>query len=185
MRTLLLALAVGATVAHAQAPDPYLARAHAVLKAVPLIDGHNDLPWAIRTDTIARGDVLWNDDVSLSMLWLGEVFVEALAPWLRATVYRDEFVGGTDGRAVCFASTSPGEVFAGASKVVGISQRRTREGARFQCVLYRQWSPLDWADCLSSTDLAQRVHALDVAQIDVAPQQVMDALLTTLARIHS
>jgi membrane dipeptidase len=57
MRTLLLALAVGATVAHAQAPDPYLARAHAVLKAVPLIDGHNDLPWAIRTDTIARGDV--------------------------------------------------------------------------------------------------------------------------------
>lgn len=135
--------------------------------------------------TIARGDVLWNDDVSLSMLWLGEVFVEALAPWLRTTVYRDEFVGGTDGRAVCFASTSPGEVFAGASKVVGISQRRTREGARFQCVLYRQWSPLDWADCLSSTDLAQRVHALDVAQIDVAPQQVMDALLTTLARIHS
>ncbi len=57
MRTLLLFLGVWTTTLPAQAPDAFLARAHAVLKAVPLIDGHNDLPWAIRTDTIARGDV--------------------------------------------------------------------------------------------------------------------------------
>jgi membrane dipeptidase len=37
--------------------DPTLARAEAVLKAAPLIDGHNDLPWRIREDTIARKDV--------------------------------------------------------------------------------------------------------------------------------
>ena len=37
--------------------DPNLARAEAVLKSVPLIDGHNDLPWRIREDTIARQDV--------------------------------------------------------------------------------------------------------------------------------
>ncbi len=57
MRTLLILLAATASVATAQAPDPFLVRAHAVLKSVPLIDGHNDLPWAIRQDTIARGDV--------------------------------------------------------------------------------------------------------------------------------
>lgn len=28
--------------------DPFLARAHSILKATPLIDGHNDVPWAIR-----------------------------------------------------------------------------------------------------------------------------------------
>lgn len=30
------------------AADPFLTRAHALLKTTPLIDGHNDVPWAIR-----------------------------------------------------------------------------------------------------------------------------------------
>ena len=30
------------------AKDPFLARAQAILKTTPLIDGHNDIPWAIR-----------------------------------------------------------------------------------------------------------------------------------------
>jgi membrane dipeptidase len=41
----------------AQNADPHLARARRVLRQTPLIDGHNDLPWAIRTDSIARRDV--------------------------------------------------------------------------------------------------------------------------------
>ena len=39
------------------ATDPYLARAKRILSQTPLIDGHNDLPWRIREDTIARGNV--------------------------------------------------------------------------------------------------------------------------------
>jgi membrane dipeptidase len=37
--------------------DKALARARALLKKVPLFDGHNDLPWVIRRDKEARGDV--------------------------------------------------------------------------------------------------------------------------------
>src|SRR3954470_20969809 len=37
--------------------DQYLARAKRILRGTPLIDGHNDLPWRIREDTIARGNV--------------------------------------------------------------------------------------------------------------------------------
>ncbi|MEP6550567.1 MAG: dipeptidase, partial [Gemmatimonadales bacterium] len=37
--------------------DVYLARAKRILSETPLIDGHNDLPWRIREDTIARGNV--------------------------------------------------------------------------------------------------------------------------------
>jgi membrane dipeptidase len=37
--------------------DQYLARAKRILRETPLIDGHNDLPWRIREDTIARGNV--------------------------------------------------------------------------------------------------------------------------------
>ena len=35
----------------------YLARAKRILRQTPLIDGHNDLPWRIREDSIARGNV--------------------------------------------------------------------------------------------------------------------------------
>ena len=46
---------------HAQASqpaadDPYLARARRILRQTPLIDGHNDLPWRIREDSVARGN---------------------------------------------------------------------------------------------------------------------------------
>jgi membrane dipeptidase len=37
--------------------DQALTRARALLEKVPLFDGHNDLPWVIRTDRDARGDV--------------------------------------------------------------------------------------------------------------------------------
>ncbi|HKR08960.1 MAG TPA: dipeptidase [Gemmatimonadaceae bacterium] len=45
--------------AHAQtaSSDVYLERAKRILRQTPLIDGHNDLPWRIREDTVARGDV--------------------------------------------------------------------------------------------------------------------------------
>lgn len=41
----------------AQVADPHLDVARRVLRTTPLVDGHNDLPWAIRTDPAARGDV--------------------------------------------------------------------------------------------------------------------------------
>jgi membrane dipeptidase len=39
------------------AEDQYLARAKRILRQTPLIDGHNDLPWRIREDSVARGNV--------------------------------------------------------------------------------------------------------------------------------
>jgi membrane dipeptidase len=58
----LLVLSTVALPLHAQTgsrngEDPYLARAERVLRQTPLIDGHNDLPWRIREDSVARGNV--------------------------------------------------------------------------------------------------------------------------------
>src|SRR3989337_2227811 len=57
--TLALSLAslLGAAVVDAQPSDRDLARAKRILRETPLVDGHNDLPWRIREDSIARGDV--------------------------------------------------------------------------------------------------------------------------------
>jgi membrane dipeptidase len=43
------------------APDPALERALAVLARHPVFDGHNDLPWAIRENPAAPGDVVAYD----------------------------------------------------------------------------------------------------------------------------
>jgi len=58
----LLVFVGGLVPLHAQTPqrpadDVYLARAKRILSQTPLIDGHNDLPWRIREDSVARGNV--------------------------------------------------------------------------------------------------------------------------------
>ena len=56
---LLVGLAMPASAQRAGAPaqDPHLAKALKVLTSTPLIDGHNDLPWAIRESKTAPSDV--------------------------------------------------------------------------------------------------------------------------------
>jgi membrane dipeptidase len=58
---LVLLSLISAPSLHAQRAGPpddqYLARAKRILRETPLIDGHNDLPWRIREDTIARGNI--------------------------------------------------------------------------------------------------------------------------------
>lgn len=132
--------------------------------------------------TITRDDPLWVDDVSSSMLWLGDVFVTALAPWVSATCFRGGFTAGEFGREVCFASHSPGEVFVGDKKLVGISQRRNRDGARFQCVMYRQWNSDPWLSCLASPHFVEGVRQLQVATLDVAADHIVTAVHNALPR---
>ncbi len=50
-------LPLAAQTTSASTEDRYLARAKRILSQTPLIDGHNDLPWRIREDSIARGNV--------------------------------------------------------------------------------------------------------------------------------
>src|SRR5688500_14299352 len=50
--TLFLAMAAPLT-----AQDVHMAKALRVLRTTPLVDGHNDLPWAIRNNAAARMDV--------------------------------------------------------------------------------------------------------------------------------
>lgn len=132
--------------------------------------------------TIPRDDPLWVEDVSRSMLWVGRAFVEALSPWVDAVVHDGAFEQGRDGRSVCFASTSPGEVFVDGSKLVGISQRRGRDGARMQCVLYKKWEPATWTGFLADPDVARRTLELRIATLDVEPADIAAAVLAALPR---
>lgn len=57
----LLLIILLAAARHASAGDAALDRARKILRAAPLIDGHNDLPWAIREDSKAPRDVVAYD----------------------------------------------------------------------------------------------------------------------------
>jgi lipoate-protein ligase A len=73
--------------------------------------------------------------------WLGEAWALALADLGHpgGAVHRGGLECGVLGPVVCFAGTGPGEVLVEGEKVVGISQRRTRAGARFQCSVPLRW----------------------------------------------
>lgn len=92
---------------------------------------------------VPAGDPLWCDDVSRSALWLGEAWVAALGSLGIGglAVHRSELVRTPWSSLVCFAGMAPGEVHLDGAKVVGISQRRTRAGARFQCAVVHRWDP--------------------------------------------
>ncbi len=53
----LLTSSFGLATAHAQLSDKDIARAKRILRETPLVDGHNDLPWRIREDSVAKGNV--------------------------------------------------------------------------------------------------------------------------------
>jgi lipoate-protein ligase A len=99
---------------------------------------------------VPRGDVLWHDDVAVAAEWLGETWAAVLADLgvPDADVHRGGLECGLLGSVVCFAGTGPGEVTVAGSKVVGLSQRRTRAAARFQCSVPLEWDAARHAELL-------------------------------------
>ena len=88
---------------------------------------------------VPSSDPLWSDDVGFAAHWLGDMWAAAIGP--HAFVHRGPMVRTAWSDLVCFAGLAAGEVTAGPGgpKLIGISQRRTRVGARMQCVALRRW----------------------------------------------
>jgi lipoate---protein ligase len=93
---------------------------------------------------IATTDPLWSADVGRSTWWVGEAWADALrsAGHGPLEVWKGSMVRNALSSWVCFAGLGPGEVVETAGpKVVGISQRRTRHAALFQCACLVRWEP--------------------------------------------
>ena len=125
---------------------------------------------------VPRDDELWRDDVGESMWWVGELWADALAMCEIADrdqlrVHRGGLERSSLSDLVCFGGLGPGEVTLHGEKVVGISQRRTREMARFQCVVHQRWSP----------DLYRRYLLTDVVELQSRNRGV--SLETEISRI--
>jgi lipoate-protein ligase A len=134
---------------------------------------------------------LWVTDVVRSAWWLGDVWTDALssvAPSSSPTgsrhVHRGRLVESAWSRHVCFAGIGPGEVIEGGAKLVGVSQRRTRLHARFQCALHRHWQPETMAGLLRAPGPRAEDLAGVAATVDVDVDDLVPALLDGLERAH-
>jgi lipoate---protein ligase len=119
---------------------------------------------------VAASDPLWSADVGRSAWWVGEAWTEALggAGLGELDVWKGPMVRNSWSSWVCFAGLGPGEVVdAGRRKVVGISQRRTRHGALFQCACVLRWEPCRTLDLLVLPESRRRTAAQELASAAV------------------
>jgi lipoate-protein ligase A len=135
---------------------------------------------------VPRGDVLWSDDVAQASWWLGDVWVQTLHSlgMSDVSVHRESLSSDAWGDLLCFAGVGPGEVVQQGnetpSKVVGMSQRRTREYARFQCTIYTKWNSHDVETYVMSTpgNLSEIAHRVATVQAD--QQAIVDTFVSHL-----
>lgn len=137
---------------------------------------------------VPRHDARWSDDVRASTYWLGEAWQRALATLgLETELYRGGLEQTPWGRLVCFAALGPGEVLVEGRKLVGISQRRTKAGARFQCIAYDRWDPYDVLDLLAMTTDDRQAAGADLVDraTGVGPHlaRLREAILRELAAV--
>ena len=118
-------------------------------------------------------DPLWEDDVGRSFHWLGQAWVDALGRLgIDASWHNGPMVCTPWCREVCFAGIGAGEVTVDGRKVVGMSQRRTRAGALFQCAALLKWDPEEMARLLDlgagvAAELANLAAALPLDARDL------------------
>ena len=125
---------------------------------------------------LPRDDPLWDDDVARSTHWLGETWRDALGVGL---VHTGEMIRTLWSSAICFAGVGPGEVLVDGAKVVGISQRRTRAGARFQCAVMRTWDPSELARIFAPGEWREVAELLEQVAVGVADLPALEAAFLT------
>jgi len=135
---------------------------------------------------VPRGDVLWSNDVAQASWWLGDVWVQTLNALGKnnVSVHHESLSSDQWGDLLCFAGVGPGEVVQrndeSLSKLVGISQRRTRDYARFQCTIYTKWNPHDVEMYVVNTpgNLSEIAHR--VATVQASQQAIVDTFVSHL-----
>ena len=127
---------------------------------------------------IPASDVLWADDIAAAMLWVGELWQRALGDLRVATAVSIESVPSPWSRQVCFAGVGSGEVVFNDRKFVGVSQRRTRAGARFQSLCHLRWRP----ELVAALVASPRPLAADLAACVATVAAPMDAIRDALVR---
>ncbi len=122
------------------------------------------------------GDGIESTFDSVGSAWRGALDDHGLGAEIhRGAVDRDAIA-----TQVCFAGLGHGEVVVDGAKVVGLSQRRTRDAVRVQCLCLLVWNHEALVDLLSAPvdGLVDRLPA--PGRLDVAPAALLDSVIQHL-----
>lgn len=106
---------------------------------------------------IPAEDRLWMPDIGRAFSWLGEACAEAVTSVTgeSAIAHNGALQPSHWSPMLCFAGLGPGEVYAGGRKVLGISQRRGREGATFRTMLLLRHVAAESTELLALDELSR------------------------------
>jgi len=135
---------------------------------------------------LPAGHALLDGDIGAVFARVGEAWARALRGLgvAHVTVWGGPSTArrrGTDRErllaAVCYATLGRGEVLAGGRKLVGLAQRRRRQGALVQCGLLRRWRPARLLHALGADPGDAEIcrHAVGLADLltDPPPDAVL------------
>lgn len=133
-----------------------------------------------------RGSRWWSDDLAQTFLAVGHAWNRALAACgVEGAVFADAPAKVAEARLACWAGLGWGEVTVEGVKIVGLSQRRTRWGARIQGMAVIDGGAgqvADWLDVdaplRADIRAAVGAHELPVDR-DRLEAAVIDALIAT------
>lgn len=130
----------------------------------------------IWVDLVIAAEAMYHD-VRESMVWAGDLWRRALTgvgARGRLAVHRGPMMSDEWADRVCFAGLGPGEVLADGRKLVGLSQRRTRDGARISGALHVHSLLAQTVDLLARPLPVGRPAPIATAAVD--PEQIAVAL---------
>ncbi len=144
---------------------------------------------------LPAGEPGWSDDVHRPMVWLGRHLARVMASVSAEVdsspgsavrgaafeVHDGALVATAWSRIVCFDGVGPGEVLRGGAKLVGISQRRTREAARLQVLWHSSYDPaalpaLFRPECRPAIGELNGVAVMDRSVAAMIPERLASAL---------
>ncbi len=122
---------------------------------------------------------LWSPDIGRSFHWLGGVWADTLRDATGARATNDDSTPAIEtalgagsrsaaGKIWCFADIGHGEVTVDGAKVVGLSQRRTRNWARLQCLVLSAWPGAALSDYIDMNVAASLVPDTDPSSLTPA-----------------
>jgi lipoate-protein ligase A len=142
---------------------------------------------------IPAGDPLFMRDVRKSSFWVGDLWIDSLhllgIDAAAMLAHRGPVIASRWSKQCCFLGLGPGEVQIGVQKVIGLSQRRSREGAWFFTLAYQRVDAERDAMLLAPT-LDDRDHIAEdlranVATLSVTHDQMRTAFLSALENMDS
>lgn len=130
---------------------------------------------------LPAGHAGWSEDVHRPMVWLGHALSAsfAAAGVDDTAVHEGAMATTSHSRLICFDGMGPGELSVHGTKLVGISQRRTRAAARLQCCWYSSYVPAALTGLLADAPSPDELNAVATVGVDVS-KAVVESLAESL-----